>query len=488
MRKKSNKPKPEVEPPEESLYLLKWEIPRPTEDTLELFAHSKWSWVESCVWTPKMCSTLERGVKGGKWFSLIDKVWKIENLRRAFKSVKANRGAAGIDRQTISAYESNLEENLVYLSKQLKAGQYIPKAIRRCYITKPGRKKEKRPIGISTVRDRIVQTALRNVIEPIFENEFAEDSCGFRPRRSAKDALREVRKSLIEGKRHILDADIQGYFDEIGHDLLMDKVRQYISDSRILHLIESYLKVEIDEKGTRHKPSKGSPQGSVISPLLANLFLNDLDHLMVSQGYRMIRYADDFIVLCDRAEECDHALQLIESWCETHKLTLHPDKTKRIEVRGKQGINFLGYFFIHNGRCWISPKSLQRSRENLIPHLKRCNRHGIRGIIELINPKLRGYYEYFKQAGIASHIKIDGWVRMRLRSIIKRQNKGRGIGRGKMHQEYPNAYFADLGLFSLEESKKFDLSIWRQKCYFLICIKLPKILASKHKPRLKLIL
>lgn len=468
MKKKSNKPKPELDVPAENLYLLKWEYPRLAEETQgDLFTSrnvSKLTWVETSVWTPKMCSTLERGVKGGKWFSLIDKVWKFDNLLSAFKQVKANKGAAGIDQISIDQYEQNLVGNLTYLSQQLRENKYQPSPIRRCYITKPGRKKEQRPIGISTVRDRVAQTALRNVIEPILENEFAESSHGFRPQRSAKDALREVQKSIRSGKRHLLDADIQGFFDEIDHDILMSKVSHLISDTRILSLIESYLKVEIDDAGTRLKPSKGTPQGTVISPLLANLYLNDLDWQMLEKGLTMIRYADDFVVLCDRAEETNHALSFIENWCETHKLKLHPEKTVRVEVKEKQGIDFLGYHFRSTGKCWISEKSKQRLRANLRPHLKRCNRHGMQGILAQINPKLKGYYNYFKQAGIGSHQGVDGWIRMRLRSILKRHEKKRGIGRGMYHHKYPNAYFTELGLFSLEEAKETELSIWKQNC------------------------
>lgn len=464
MKKKSNRLKLEVIPPEEALYLLKWEVPRLAEEIKDLFTVSKTAWMESSVWTPRMCSTLEKGIKGGKWFSLIDKVWKFDNLLSAFKKVKSNKGAAGVDQISIEAYEQNLVANLKHLSQQLKAEDYKPKAIRRCHISKPGSKQETRPIGISTVRDRVVQTALRNVIEPIFENEFAESSYGFRPQRSAKDALREVKKSIKSGKRHVLDADIKGFFDEIDHDILMAKVAEHISDSRILSLIESFLKVEIDDGGTRVKPSKGAPQGTVISPLLANLYLNELDWQMSEKGIKMIRYADDFVVLCDKPEETEHALIFIEQWCDKHKLALHPEKTVRLEMKNKQGIDFLGYHFRSDARCWISPKSMKRFRDNLRPHLKRCNKHGMKGITKQINPKLKGYYNYFKQAGVGSHQGLDGWVRMRLRSILKRHVKGRGIGRGMYHKKYPNAYFAALGLFSLEEAKLAELSIWKQNC------------------------
>lgn len=448
--------------PKEAVYLLDWHQPSTAEDNSN---HAKsqggipnrWEWVEPSVWNAKMLTTLERGVKGGKWFSLIDKVWSMQNLRSAFKRVKANKGAAGVDKQSIENYESNLEENLQWLCQQLKEGTYRSKPIRRCHIEKPGRKHETRPIGIATVRDRVVQTALRNVIEPILENQFAEKSYGFRPRRSAKDALREVRNSIDQGKCQVLDADIQSFFDEMDHEILIGKLSEYISDSRIIDLIRMFMEAEIDEEGTRHTPTKGTPQGAVISPMLANLYLNELDWLLASEGNEMIRYADDFVVMCNKAQQAEQARDLIEEWCEQNKLKLHPEKTVLTEVTESQGIDFLGYHIRKNGKQWISGKSAKKFRDNIRPLTRRTSGESLETTIEKLNPKLRGFYEYFKHGNTYGLICMDGWVRMRLRSIKRKRVGRKGKGHGLDHHRYPNAYFANLGLFSLEEAKSLKL-------------------------------
>jgi len=454
--------------PEDAMYLLDWRQPSTAEEDLDQTemqgeALNRWGWVEPSVWNTKMLSTLERGVKGGKWFSLIDKVYKLENLRSAFKRVKANRGAAGIDKQSIKNYESNLEENLQWLSKQLKEDTYTSKPIRRCYLEKPGRKNETRPIGIATVRDRVVQTALRNVIEPILENQFAEKSYGFRPRRSAKDALREVRNQLDQGKCHVLDADIQGFFDEMDHEILMGKIYELISDKRIIKMIRMFLETEVDDKGTRHTPTKGTPQGAVISPMLANLYLNELDWLLANEGAEMIRYADDFVVMCDKAQQALKAQNRIEEWCGENKLKLHPEKTVVTEVKAKQGIDFLGYHLRLNARQWISKKSTKKFRDKIRPLTRRTNGVSMETTIGKLNPKLRGFYEYFKQSDITSLKELDGWTRMRLRSILRKRAGRKGKGRGLDHHRYRNAYFADLGLFSLEEAKNLELGVLKEK-------------------------
>src|SRR6267142_4762140 len=207
---------------------------------------ARWAWTEPGVWTERMLTALEVGVKGGIWFSLIDKVYKPRNLRAAFAKVKANQGAAGVDHQTIEMFEADLETNLSKVSQQLADGSYRPQAVRRKWIAKPG-SSEKRPLGIPTVRSRVVETALRNVLEPIFERDFAEHSYGFRPRRGCKDALRRVDHLLKAGNTWVVDADLQSYFDTIPHGPLMDRVRERIADGRVLMLIESFLKAGIME-------------------------------------------------------------------------------------------------------------------------------------------------------------------------------------------------------------------------------------------------
>jgi len=223
------------------------------------------AWVEATVWTERMLTALEHGVKGGVWFSLMDKVERPANLRSAFAKVKANRGAAGVDHQTVAMYARNLEANLEGLSEELRKDLYRPRAIRRVYIPKPG-STEKRPLGIPTVRDRVVQAGLRQVIEPIFERDFAEHSYGFRPGRGCQDALRRVDTLLKAGYGYVVDVDLQSYFDTIPHRALMERVRTRIADGRVLRLIESFLTQGVMEEMKTWTPTSGSPQGAVLTP------------------------------------------------------------------------------------------------------------------------------------------------------------------------------------------------------------------------------
>src|SRR4051812_29330896 len=229
----------------------------------EILLH--WGWVESTVWTERMLTALEQGVKGGKWFSLIDKVHPERTLHAAFSQVAANRGAAGVDHVTIAMFKDHREEDLKTLSEDLRTGRYRPQQIRRHYIPKPG-SEELRPPGIPTVRDRVVQTALLNVLEPIFEHDFAEHSYGFRPRRGCKDALRRVDELLKGGYRHVVDADLKSYFDTIPHDRLLALVAQKVSDGRVLSLIEGFLKQGVLDGLREWTPEEGSPQGGSITP------------------------------------------------------------------------------------------------------------------------------------------------------------------------------------------------------------------------------
>lgn len=252
----------------------------------------KWKWVEPSIWTDRMLTALEEGVKGGKWFTLMDKVYSGRNLEAAWTKVRANKGAAGVDHQSIEAFEANRERYLEELEMRLREGRYEAEPVKREWIPKRGGK-EKRPLGIPVVRDRIVQTASRNVLEPIFEKTFAEQSYGFRPGRGCKDALRRVDTMLRAGRRWVVDADIRSYFDSIPHDKLMEEVEEHVADGRVLRLIEGYLKQGVMDGLDLWEPEKGTPQGAVISPLLANIYLNKIDHAMSGSGYEMVRYADD---------------------------------------------------------------------------------------------------------------------------------------------------------------------------------------------------
>jgi RNA-directed DNA polymerase len=230
-------------------------------------------WVEASVWTERMLEALARGVQGGKWHSLNDKVYRPANLRAAWERVSENKGAAGVDRMSIHLFGCELDLHLRKLEEELRKGTYKPMPVRRAWIPKPG-SREKRPLGIPAVRDRVVQTALRNVIEPILEKQFLDVSYGFRPGRGCKDALRRVDELLKAGYRWVVDVDIEKYFDSIPHEPLIDEVARLISDGRMLKLIRSYLEQGVLEGLKEWQPENGTPQGAVISPLLANLYLH----------------------------------------------------------------------------------------------------------------------------------------------------------------------------------------------------------------------
>ena len=304
----------------------------------------RWTWTEPAVWNERMLTALEQGVKGGSWFSLIDKVWKPANLHSAFRKVKANGGAAGVDRVTVKDFERRLEENLNKVAEQLRKGTYQLQPIRRVWIPKPG-SSEKRPLGIPTVRDRVVQAALRQVVEPIFEREFAEHSYGFRPQRGAKDALRRVQQLLDQGYHWVGDADLRRYFDTIPQAPMMARVREKVADGRVLNLIAAFWQQPVLETDELWTPQEGTPQGAVISPLLANLYLNPLDHLMAQQGVAMVRYADDFVLLCRSEEEARQALAWVQEWTASAGLTRHPEKTRIVDATQAGGFDFLGYHF-----------------------------------------------------------------------------------------------------------------------------------------------
>jgi len=248
----------------------------------------RWKWVEPSVWTERMLTALEKGVKGGKWFSLMDKAYTLPNLRSAFGEVKRNGGAAGVDHQTVEMYDRQLEENLRELSRGLQEGSYRPQAIRRVGIPKPG-SLEKRPLGIPTVRDRVVEAALRHVLEPILEREFAEHSYGFRPHRSCKDALRRVEEMLKLGRTWVVDADMQSYYDTIPQEPLLARVEEKVADGGVLGLLKAFLRQSVMEGAAHWTPEEGTPQGAVISPLWSNIYLNPLDHRMAGGEGEMVR-------------------------------------------------------------------------------------------------------------------------------------------------------------------------------------------------------
>lgn len=414
----------------------------------------RWSWTEAAVWTERMLTALEEGVKGGKWFRLVDKVFAERNLLASYGKVAANGGAPGVDHVTVEEFGDDLEANVAKLSAALRGGTYQPQAIRRVYIPKPG-STEQRPLGIPTVRDRVVQGAVRHVIEPIFEKEFAEHSYGFRPGRGCKDALRRVEQLLKQGYVYVVDADLKNYFDTIPHGRLMQRLRGRIADGTVLGLIESFLKAGILDGLKEWEPEAGAPQGAVLSPLLSNVYLNPLDHQMAAQGFAMVRYADDFVILCRSPAEAEQALALVGQWCEAEGLTLHPTKTRIVDVR-VEGFDFLGYHFTTNRRGqlthWPRAKSLMKLKDAIRAQTKRTIGRNLLAIIADVNQTLWGWFAYFKHSYRLTFSTLDGWIRKRLRSILRWRMGRSGHSRDTDHQRWPNAFFATRGLFSLSNA------------------------------------
>lgn len=397
-----------------------------------------------------MLAALEQGVKGEKWFRLHDKVFSERNLFAAFQQVARKKGAAGVDHVTTRQFEQRLPDSIWELSDLLKSGAFVPQPIRRVHIPKPGTN-ETRPLGIPTTRDRVVQAAIVNVIQPIFERDFAERSYGFRPGRGCKDALRRVDELLKQGYVQVVDADLKSYFDTIPHDRLMARLQTKIADGSLLSLIESFLKANILDEAEQWTPESGAPQGAVLSPLLSNIYLDPLDHLLAVSGFEMVRYADDFVILCRTAAEASQALEIVQRWTTDNGLTLHPTKTKIVDVR-TDGFDFLGYHFTGTKR-WPRKKSLQKLKDAIRAKTTRTSGKSLQFIVADANRTLRGWFAYFQHSYRPTFPPLDSWIRGRLRSILRRRAGRRGRGRGADHQRWPNRFFAELGLYSLEAAR-----------------------------------
>jgi len=401
-----------------------------------------------------MLAALGNGVRGGKWHSLIDKVYAPQTLWAAWRRVAANKGAAGIDRVSIERFSVNADHYLKALGQELRNGSYAPTPIRRVHI--PKGKGKTRPLGIATVKDRIVQGALKLVIEPIFEKDFLHASFGFRPERSCKDALRVVDQSLKDGYTWVVDADLKSYFDTIPKHRLLELVKERINDPNVLKLLQQFLDQEVIEGMKRWTPVSGTPQGSGLSPLLANLYLHGLDEILSDGPHRYARFADDFVVMCRTREEADKVLTDIQDWVNRQELMLHPDKTHvgNCAVKG-QGFEFLGYRF-EAGRRWVRPKSLKALRDKVRSLTKRTRSGSLDTIIRELNRTLRGWFGYFKHANRSTFRAVDGFVRRRLRAVLRKREKRPGFGRtASDHKRWPNAFFAKQRLFTLHEAYAF---------------------------------
>jgi RNA-directed DNA polymerase len=407
--------------------------------------------VEASVWTERMVSALVNGVKGGRWYSLMDKVYAPATLKAAWTKVRANGGAAGVDGQSVERFEGQAELYLSELAQALREGSYRPQPVKRVDIPKgDGRT---RPLGIPAVKDRIVQTAVKLVIEPIFEVTFCPTSYGFRPGLGCKDALREVDRLLKDGSVFVVDADLESCFDTIPHERLMHRVEERISDGRVLALLDSFLDQDILKGLERWTPVAGTPQGAVISPLLANIYLHPLDGLMARRGYRMVRYADDFVVLCKSREEAEAALAEIRQWVAENGLRLSPAKTHLGDCRkAGEGFDFLGYRF-EAGRRWVRKKSLTRFKDSIRAKTGRTRGVSLARVIADLNPLLRGWFGYFKHAHPYTFIALDRMIRRRLRAILRKQEKRPDVGLCPAdHQRWSNSFFAEAGLLALEQA------------------------------------
>jgi len=394
-----------------------------------------------------MLTALDTGVRGGRWHTLIDKVYASLNLFAASGKVVENGGAAGVDHQTVQDFQAHLQEELQRLADALRTDAYRPQAVRRTWIPKPG-SPEKRPLGIPTVRDRVVQTALLHVLEPIFDATFTDHSYGFRHGRGCHQALERVETWLAEGCVYVVDADLKSYFDTIPHDRLMARLSEKVSDSRVLRLVGVFLEQGVLDGLSEWTPEEGTPQGAVISPLLANIYLNPLDHLLAEAGFALVRYADDFVILCRTREDADRALALLREWVAKNGLTLHPTKTKIVDARS-ESFDFLGYHF--RGRLRLPrDKSRQKLKDTVRAKTRRNNGHSLPFLCASLSVTLRGWFTYFRHCHWSEYRDLDGWIRGRLRSILRKRSHRRGRGRGRDHQRWPNAFFTEQRLYSLE--------------------------------------
>jgi RNA-directed DNA polymerase len=404
-----------------------------------------------------LTTLLENRVRGGKWHALIDKVYAPLNLFTASRKVTGKRKAAGVDGQSCEAFEEHLLVETRRLSEEIRTGSYHPNAVRRVHIPKPGRPNETRPLGIPTVRDRVVQRAIVNVIEPILDHQFHERSFGFRHGRGAHDALRIVEQKLQAGCVYVVDADLKGYFDTIPKDRLLALVQEHISDSRMLHLIRLFLDQNILEELREWTPVAGVPQGAVLSPVMSNLYLNPLDHQMADNGFEMVRYADDFVVLCRSQSEAETALQMITAWVETAGLTLHPTKTKIVDSR-VESFAFLGYSF-RGDQVYPRRESLAKMKTRIKELTPRRRPGSIERIAADLTSVLRGWFGYFRHCRWTIFKALDAKIRSRLRQLLlqRHRNNPQGLPRT---QRWPNDFFAKAGLYSLRDAHfRFDQSV-----------------------------
>jgi group II intron reverse transcriptase/maturase len=377
-----------------------------------------------------------------KYHSLRDKVFSLKNLYSAFTKVKKNKGKAGLDRVSIKQFQADLDKNIINIHKELRTEIYKPTPVLRVYIQKDRNKK--RPLGIPIVKDRIIQQAFRQIIEPIFEKDFSDNSFGFRPERCCHDAIERIEQYKQEGYRYVLDADIEAFYDTIPHTLIMGRLREKIADGWVLTSIEKMLKAGVMEDGICYRTTEGTPQGGVLSPLLANLVGDIIDKELEKGGYKFVRYADDFIVMTKTKEELPAALSFVKEVVEG-KLELKLSKDKTELTNFKRGFRFLGFHFIGTYKG-ISAKSMDKLKNNIRKITKRTQGVNLKTVIGRLNPVIRGHVNYFRLGDVqVVYRRLDCWMRMRLR-CFKFSRKWRTDNR-----RFPIRRFRRMGLLSFEQ-------------------------------------
>lgn len=364
---------------------------------------------------------MENGrVKKMKWYSLIDKVYSLPNLLESWCEVKANKGRGGVDKESIEEFEGNLNQNLKELHRLLKERRYIPSPVRQVLIPKSS-SGDLRPLGIPTVRDRVVQQAIKRIIEPIFERKFKDVSYGYRPNRGAREAIQKCKEYIASGYRWVVDADITSFFDTVDHKLLMKALNEEIADGTLLDLIERILKSGVMKDGRLEATHEGVPQGGVISPLLANIYLHCFDSVMAERGYRLVRYCDDFVIFTKLGRKAERALQVTREILEDKlKLKLHPLKT-RIAHAHYDGFEFLGCLF-KSGYIRPKDKSIESFKDKVRHITRRQQPKKLKMIVEHLNPVVRGWGNYFRYGNVNKlYQRLDEWMRMRLRSFLEKK-------------------------------------------------------------------
>lgn len=363
-------------------------------------------------------------------------------MMQAWKAVKRNRGAAGIDKVSVEMFQKNLDANLAALMRDLKKGDFQPRPLRRVWIAKDTKGKKLRPLGIPAVRDRIAQEVIRRLLEPIFEPLFHDCSFGFRPGRSCHLAIERIMSFHQDGDRITLDADIAGFFDNIPHRLIVDAVAEEVADGNILRLVKKFLGAGVMEYGVFKPTTIGTPQGGVISPLLANIVLNRLDWRLAEAGYRFVRYADDFVIVCPSRQQAEQALALVEQIMTDLGLSLSAEKTK-IASYGK-GYEFLGFRLSSRSRT-MRPKSLEKFKTKVRELTRRSHNLDARAI-EKLNQVIRGTANYFAtrfSTCLRLFLALDKWIRMRIRCMkLKRKSY-------QDNQKLRMGFFRKLGLLNL---------------------------------------